>query len=461
MKIWFVWEITLIALETSIICAMLYAQLGVAKNKRKYILVGMILIIFAISILNYLDIQMNLEIANSITIYLSRLTGFILFIAFSFLVFLGSYSEKIIWASVPPFVMTISDFITLEVMQRITEKNVDELTQFGSSRVWVSGIYLFTSCAIYILLIYISRKKEKSEIALPFYLRVLLVFILLLGTVTVDQLIDFSFYANDLSATAFNNKAAFVSISFLIIILGIFILMQKVGKLTQDLLQAAHYKISHDNYKDLERTYTALKEAKHDIRSHLQILQGLLADGDDIKLKEYFEEINGQYMQMDTVLTNNTPLNVLLTSKILLAKSYGIDFQYKIFINRELTEHYSGICSLLANLLDNAIEACCNVLDDICKYIYYEMLEKDEMILINIENSSDGHYKKSGETYLSRKSGILHGMGLGICKNIVNKYGGYMDISADLRQFTVNIMLPLDNLMKENVNTSNEKNRYH
>lgn len=461
MKIWFIWEITIIALETSIISAMLYAQLGVARNKRKYILLGIIAIILIISILNLLDIQMSIEIANSIIIYLSRLVGFILFIAFSFLVFSGSFSEKIIWTSVPPFVMTISDFVALEVMQRITSQSVGELTQFGSARICVSGIYLFTACTIYITLIYISRKKEKSEITLPFYLQVLLVFILLLGTVTVDQLIDFSLYANDLSATAFNNKMAFISISFLIIILGIFILMQKVGKLTQDLLQAQHYKISHDNYKDLERSYTALKEAKHDIRNHMQILHGLLTDGDDRRLKDYFEEINGQYMQMDTVLTNNTPLNVLLNSKILLAKSCDIDFQYKIHIIRELTENYSGICSLIANLLDNAIDACCNVLDAMCRYIHFEMLEKEEMILINIENSTDGHYKKSGEIYLSRKSGMLHGMGLGICKNIVNQYGGYMDISADLRQFTVNIMLPLDNLIKEKVNTSNEKNRNH
>ena len=448
MDIWMIFEIVVNTIEISAITFLFSRQLGVIKQKRKWVVLGVIFVVAIISLINMLNIHMQFEVLTGIYLYPMKFITASLMFAFACLVFSGSISEKIVWSLVSPFVMTISDFIALEIMRRATGRRIEEITQFGDLRVAVALIYIAVSCAIYLLLVFITRRRIKAAFHLPIWLRLLIVTILALGTITVDQLIDLNYEFDTISPHALNNKTIFITISFFVIIFGAFILIQQIGKLTQAVLQEQHDKMSSENYLELERAYSALRTERHDIRNHLKVMQGLLEVGEHEALSQYYEEIMGKYHSADSIYTMNIPINVVLANKFNLALANGIEIQHNIRNLRNLTDKYTDLCSLIANLLDNAIEACFRLPENSERYIDFELVGKSEMLIINVENSSDGNYKTSGDIFITRKAGLIHGSGLKIVRNTVNQYGGYVDIKSSPHNFKVSIMLPVNSFIK-------------
>ena len=99
------------------------------------------------------------------------------------------------------------------------------------------------------------------------------------------------------------------------------------------------------------------------------------------------------------------------------------------------------LCSILSNLLDNAIEACCKL--EYSRYINLEMLIFKNQFNIKIINSSNGDYKMENGKFKTTKRGDLHGIGIGHIKSIVENYGGIYDIKPESEVFTTHISIPL------------------
>lgn len=99
------------------------------------------------------------------------------------------------------------------------------------------------------------------------------------------------------------------------------------------------------------------------------------------------------------------------------------------------------MCILLGNLLDNAIEAV-RGLDREKREIRVRMMTPNNMFLLEIQNSYEGVRKKVQERYLTTKSDHnLHGLGLDSVKRIVEKNGGFLEISDENQIFQVNVTL--------------------
>ena len=99
------------------------------------------------------------------------------------------------------------------------------------------------------------------------------------------------------------------------------------------------------------------------------------------------------------------------------------------------------MCILLGNLLDNAIEAV-RGLDREKREIRVRMMTPNNMFLLEIQNPYEGVRRKVQERYLTTKSDHnLHGLGLDSVKRIVEKNGGFLEISDENQIFQVNVTL--------------------
>jgi sensor histidine kinase regulating citrate/malate metabolism len=128
------------------------------------------------------------------------------------------------------------------------------------------------------------------------------------------------------------------------------------------------------------------------------------------------------------VYVENTALSVLINNKISKAKSMGIEIE-SIISFANFTMPYITICSLIGNILDNAIEATEKTED---KYIQLIVKGKDGECKISCENTfleqpvfNDGKYQTS------KKDKKNHGIGLSNIRDIVNEYHGTMDIHVE------------------------------
>ena len=455
-----IWEIIVNVLEVGAIVSFLSMQLKIEKNKRHFIFLGYVFALVIITGINYIDIQLSFDIVGAITIYVTRIISFGVFFTFSLLILMGSTSEKVLWACLPPLIMSLSDFISFQIMRITTDGTLEEVAELGRGRFFTTLIYLLVSVFTYTCIILYQRKKERANILLLAHFRALLIFIMVLGTVAIDQLIDITFFAGGLSDYVMEVKSLFISISFFVILLSVFLLMQQMGKMTLDLLQAQHDKIVYKNYEELARSYNELRTAKHDINNHLNTLNGLYTAKNYAALGKYLKDVTNEYAASQAVLTSNMPLDVLLANKMAAAKENNIEFRFKAMDIEKLSTPYSALCSIVGNLLDNAIEACKRLPEGVARKIQVEMIKKEQMLNIYVENSADGRYKRQGDIFLSSKSGPLNGMGLKICDAAVKRLGGFIYIDARKDSFQVAITLPFDAFNKGDVDCNEERSDY-
>lgn len=101
------------------------------------------------------------------------------------------------------------------------------------------------------------------------------------------------------------------------------------------------------------------------------------------------------------------------------------------------------MCSLFANLLDNAMEAC-EKLEKEERNISVEIRRHHAMLMLIVENScrQDAPVKK-GIFRTTKKNRVLHGYGLRSVRQTVKNYGGQFESGMHGNNFYVKILIAL------------------
>lgn len=181
----------------------------------------------------------------------------------------------------------------------------------------------------------------------------------------------------------------------------------------------------------LETMSSDLRKFKHDYVNILYTLGDFINNGDIEGLKEYYDNDllpeSKKIVRSDkniTLLRNIkiTPIKALVSSKLLLAQSEGIE------INAEVLEEIDSlsiktidICRILGIFLDNAMEASL-----LCekKFIHFAMIKTDNDVIIVILNSCTNDVPpvfKLFEKNFSTK-GSNRGIGLSNVKELISSH---------------------------------------
>ena len=121
-----------------------------------------------------------------------------------------------------------------------------------------------------------------------------------------------------------------------------------------------------------------------------------------------------------------------------MEKNIQIKVQCDCLNGLKLAEKDSFI--LIANLLDNAIEAAEKVVDN--PWIDIRIIRNKSMLLIRISNSISKKPRKLLERFMTDKKDVKqHGFGMLSVERIVKRYEGEMDTVYDDNRFEVSIMI--------------------
>ena len=148
----------------------------------------------------------------------------------------------------------------------------------------------------------------------------------------------------------------------------------------------------------------------------------------------------------------------MLSIKTFAIKNAGIRFHQKLFLSKNLSLPITDVqmCSLLSNLLDNAIEACEKVA--VNPFINLCIQTAKMNLILTIQNSSDGRYNYTEDGQLqSTKESPEHGLGLIRIKEIVETANGIYKISPKQDIFEITILLPLEDTEYDNQNMCNRR----
>ncbi|MDE7009132.1 MAG: GHKL domain-containing protein, partial [Lachnospiraceae bacterium] len=112
------------------------------------------------------------------------------------------------------------------------------------------------------------------------------------------------------------------------------------------------------HYAEVENMYRQIRGWRHDYRNHIQVLKSYAQMGDLKAVNRYLDELDLDLNTVDTVIkTGNQMTDVILNSKISLAKSKGIRVIADASVPVALTTAEIDLCIIIGNLFDNAIEA--------------------------------------------------------------------------------------------------------
>lgn len=213
----------------------------------------------------------------------------------------------------------------------------------------------------------------------------------------------------------------------------------RVQELTAQVRQSEQYYLTlADHIQDVRRM-------QHDSRHHLRVLNGYVQDGAYGRLKEYLSELTEQAPDTGRLFyCTNYTANILLVFYTDQAKSADIEFGCDAQIPAGLPCTPMDICTILGNALQNATEACSHQAPGEKRYISLLARVVGENLTLEIKNSYDGVVEEQDGRFLSRKEEPGHGLGLVSIRHVAEKYRGYCMVRWTEREFTLSIVLPLN-----------------
>lgn len=193
--------------------------------------------------------------------------------------------------------------------------------------------------------------------------------------------------------------------------------------------------IMDDYYKDIKLMVENCLYTTHDLKNHIIVLKNYVKQKDISKIENYLDKIGVPIEEFNQYIwCENDVLNLIMNTKLQDAKKKNIcvktSIEHSIFAIPD-----NELCIILANLLDNAIEACEKVQIDL-RWISIKICEESGCTIVKISNSLSEIPMKKNNSFISSK-GDHHGLGLKSVISIVKKYNGSISCTFDKKQFNV------------------------
>lgn len=185
---------------------------------------------------------------------------------------------------------------------------------------------------------------------------------------------------------------------------------------------------------------------RHDILNNLLTVQTLQKQGKNSEAADYIDQLLGQVSELSPkVVTGSDMLDTIISSKLDTMEESGICYAIDGVFDHGLNMKSVDMCTVFANALDNAIEACEKT--DGKRTFEMRIKRTASFYVVNIKNSmSETSVPKSGNVFsrfTTKENRAFHGYGLGNIKKTVEKYGGETTVSIENNMFQLNILLPV------------------
>ena len=220
-------------------------------------------------------------------------------------------------------------------------------------------------------------------------------------------------------------------------------IMEREAKMHENKVFQIQAKNQLEMYRSISENFDNQKRKTHEYKNQILCIESLLDKNQYSKLEEYVKKIYGSLNNVpDAINANNVIVNAILNTKYQEAEEKGIVFVFRVNDLSELKIKDEDVVTILANLLNNAIEACETCTDK--KIIKFKFVKEDDMIIIAVKNTFnyDVVYENGEIKSTKTSSGDEHGVGIRNVLKIIEKYGGAYVIEDKNKEFLFSIIIP-------------------
>ena len=300
---------------------------------------------------------------------------------------------------------------------------------------------LFLVCMLIIIFIKIINKILKNNIYVyaSYIILVNVVFIILKILVRFSEI-----YGDFKTEKLLIITEVIPKLSILAIAITIYIVIEIKKENEERLKEKRAYnrlETKNDYYEKVEESQNQIRRLYHDMNNHLYNIQMMSKSSEDAS--DYIVSLQNELKEArKTRLSGNSLFDIVVDEKMNICKSKGIEFDIDVDSKNTGFIKNMDMSSILANILDNAIEACDKMTSN-KKYIKLTSMWADDMFVIICENSKENEVKKIGDRFVTDKlNKSEHGIGIKSVEKSVKNYDGNMMIFCDDNLFKVKIMIP-------------------
>lgn len=324
-----------------------------------------------------------------------------------------------------------------------------EITLIGSSVIFLMSIHFFN-----ILENIYKNNKYYLYITLTTIINLLIILFINksytdmgnLYDMVVKNNIDF-FYVSEILRFSATIKETFPYLLLIVNILLISIFLNSI-KSEKEKAKAAivneKFDMQYKYYLMVKESQEKMRKVYHDMNNHMENIKSLKNSSEDVN--KYINNIEDEIKESKNIYnTGNVLLDIIFYEKSKVCMESNIDFNVGIDFSKCDFIEMIDISSIFSNLIDNAIEACNKIDDNIEKYITIKSTFIKGYYVIRCENSKTNKVIiKNNKIFTSKKDKFLHGIGIDSIKSSIKKYNGELKIKDSEYKFIATIHIPVE-----------------
>lgn len=221
------------------------------------------------------------------------------------------------------------------------------------------------------------------------------------------------------------------------------------------------YRFAEESASQMRQSARQLRTMKHELNHHIEAMSALFANGDLPRLDEYLSGLRSAKNALPALsYSENFLVNAILTSYLEPARQKGITVDCHVLVPEQIPVSDAELCTLLSNILQNAVEACTKIMEPASQsihtepadhkecplpmtpFIRFEMTLRDQLLTFTCINTSAGG-DSFGPFPTTKSDQENHGLGLSAITRIVQKHKGTVSTVKKDGCFTVRGVLPL------------------
>lgn len=212
-------------------------------------------------------------------------------------------------------------------------------------------------------------------------------------------------------------------------------------------------------YGQLEALNREMRAQRHDFMNHLQVVYSLIEMNEPGEAMGYMDKVYGDMQRVSRMLRTSCPaVNALIQAKVVEASERGAELKLSIAAkwDDELMPAWE-ICRVLANLIDNALDAACSAQHPAGEKPTVELVLGEDLRswFFSVRNNGPEIPEKLREKifepgFTTKATG--QGMGMFIVSDTMTKLGGRVTLNSQKGDTVFSAFVPRKRLvLPENV----------
>lgn len=355
---------------------------------------------------------------------------FAILLTFAIFLYSGSNTVKFFASVYYLLIVFISETLFVGILVIMGYGNPSELLESNMGRILgMIGTKIFD----FWIIVYSCRIYKDKVKSLPFRYWVLIILMPFLSAVILNQIFPAHHIGNNVMIGYIISVCGVLYLNF-----SVFNYFESYDKQLRLATLEQIMERESENYRAIASSYAEIRNIKHDLKNQVTILNDLLKDSKYDEAKQHINQLYNDVEKVTSVCyTGNSAVDSIINLKGDYARSCNISFISKITV-KSIDFDAIGICRILGNALDNAIEACERIdIDE--KFVCVSMHRLNNKLIIEIENSSLP--VDVNNLITSKENKAARGIGMQSIRQTVENMNGYVSCSYDNGCFSIKIIL--------------------